>query len=157
MMLISNRNRSVLSTAFGTLIRAENLDDGPLRVPRLSIGLLRDHEYQGLELARRFPEFAPIEKQKKRRKFDPVLNRHYVEDVIQWVVKVVGHSSHHHYTSLTMTQGQAPLQRVHESDYHPTEYCFWPQDIRWMQTEPVYVSSTCTDSYWAVNHPRNKG
>lgn len=58
---------------------------------------------------------------------------------------------------LSPTQGQGPLQRVHESDYYATEYYFWPEDDRWEQTEPVYVSGTCTESYWGVDHPKNKG
>jgi len=91
-ILMTNRNRSVLGTALGTLARAENVDSGPLRVPRLSIGLLRDHEHQGKDMyqvVKQFPELMPIEKQKKRRKLDPVVGRHYVEDVIEWIIKVV--------------------------------------------------------------------
>ncbi|KAF2656351.1 hypothetical protein K491DRAFT_656655 [Lophiostoma macrostomum CBS 122681] len=140
-LVVSERNSHgpcATGVAKGGLLRALDKTRGPLRVPRMSFGLLIHLPYQPEVLAEYPHLYEPTFAGKP--KTDPQDGTLYIDNTIQWVIKA----------------GQGPIQPYHSAT-NKVKYDFVSDKDEWTQTEDLYVSETCVDDFFQKKHKKNKG
>ncbi|KAH4006322.1 hypothetical protein HBI56_024010 [Parastagonospora nodorum] len=126
-------NTSATGVATGAIMRAQNKDDGPKRIPCRSIGVLYhvpdDPDYN----------FSK-EVLKQAWSISELSQEEYIMRTIRWIIKA----------------GKGEVKPVHKYDFLSMHY-FSPEDSKWIAEEALYASDTCTEDYFTRSHPKNKG
>lgn len=63
-----------------------------------------------------------------------------IHDTIQWILK----------------KGTKVWSRSHSASFL-SSYCFRSLDQPWIAEEELFMSETCTEDYWQIDNPKNKG
>jgi hypothetical protein len=142
-------NTAAGAVATGGIIRAQDKDNGPKRVPRQSIGIKRHYPDEPVTYTR-----DVLSQGWERNKTNGYW---YTRNTIEGDVKAVSCSSHpttpHETNSL---KGEGELQPVHSINFK-SQHEFKPENKKWIPKENLFASDTCTPDFYTRQHVKNRG
>ncbi|CAO2655819.1 Nn.00g046220.m01.CDS01 [Neocucurbitaria sp. VM-36] len=133
-LMVTPPNTGAAGVAEGALLRAQNKEHGPERVPRLSIGIYH-HVRNDTGL------YCEEVLEQDDWEFCDLDGEDYIRDTIKWIIKV-GHGS---------------FESVHEFQWEDL-HIFTPAHIwGWIAEYKLFASDECTEDYYRRSHARNWG
>ncbi|CAN9184296.1 unnamed protein product [Alternaria alternata] len=124
-------NKGASAIAIGAIIRAQNKQLGPERIPTQSIGLYRHINWEE-------DSTDPcITKQKAQKDGE---GEYVIKNTILWIIK----------------KGHDVIPRVHRVEV-VVRHLFWEKKRYWKGEEVLFISDSCTEDYWQRTSKHNKG
>ncbi|KAL6707707.1 hypothetical protein ACN47E_003828 [Coniothyrium glycines] len=131
-LLANNPNAGAAGLAKGALLRAQDKNNAPDRVTRLSIGVYHhvnnDEEFYGEEVVKQADPGA--------WQLDEVDGYHYLHNTIKWLMKKGSKVDTIEWTELVI---------------------FTPAHQTWIVERKLFASDECTEDYFQRSHPKNHG
>ncbi|KAF1845331.1 uncharacterized protein K460DRAFT_416606 [Cucurbitaria berberidis CBS 394.84] len=133
-LLAAPSNTGAVGVATGALLRAQNKEYGPARVPCQSIGIYQHirnepHLYSDEVLDHDEDDWKVL-----------IDGQRYIEKTIKWIIKV----------------GEGEFEPVHEFEWEDLQV-FHRLSNNWNAEHDLFASDVCTEDFYTRSHARNWG